>query len=104
MPIVNGIASTERIRNLEKTYTDDRSSVVKSYGRTPIFAVSATLKPHDLPKFLRSGFDGWILKPVHFGRLNDILLGAFSAEARKDCLYNPENFAIGGWFQTAVNP
>ena len=102
MPLVDGYVATEMIREFEQTNPQLLSKTVRLYGRTPIFAVSASLKPGHLPKVLSTGFDGWVIKPVNFKRLNMYLLGAFSAEARKAAAYDPNHFLAGGWFDLSL--
>jgi CheY-like chemotaxis protein len=103
MPIVSGITSTLMIRLHEANSPHLLSSVAQHYGRTPIFAVSAALMPSDTQRLIDNGFDGWVPKPVDFARLNKILLGAYSVEARRDTLYDKEYFVAGGWFKDELN-
>ncbi|KAF1998806.1 hypothetical protein P154DRAFT_621496 [Amniculicola lignicola CBS 123094] len=97
MPLVDGYVATEMIREFERENPQLLSKSAQLHGRTPIFAVSASLKPSHLPKILASGFDGWIIKPVNFKTLGVYLLGAFSVEARKTAAYDPNHFLAGGW-------
>jgi CheY-like chemotaxis protein len=103
MPLVDGNASTRMIRDREGQTTTMLSPVAKKLGRTPIFAVSASLRPEDLGRFKESGFDGWLLKPIEFRRLNLLLAGAFSAEARQEGLYECAKFKLGGWFASSLD-
>jgi CheY-like chemotaxis protein len=103
MPIVSGITSTLMIRLLEANSHHLLSSVAQQYGRTPIFAVSAALMPNDTKSLIDNGFDGWTPKPIDFARLKMILLGAHSAKARRDTLYDKEHFVAGGWFRDELN-
>jgi hypothetical protein len=98
MPFVNGSQATQMIRALEEKRMAAANNN-NEYGRIPIFAVSATLR-RDRQSFKAAlGFDGWLLKPVHFGRLGLLLSGAFNPDARKEGLYNEEEFDLGGWFE-----
>lgn len=99
MPIVDGLTSTEMIRKLEKD-ADHKglSQLAKSNGRVPIFAVSASLVEDEKQKYVDAGFDGWILKPVDFKRLNTLLTGILDDEVRVSCLYEPGEWERGGWF------
>jgi CheY-like chemotaxis protein len=103
MPLVDGYSSTQMIRQEEQKPATKLSSVAKDLGRTPIFAVSASLKPEDLGKFVEIGFDGWLLKPVDFRRLNLLLSGAFSAYSRKEGSYDRSRFKMGGWFAASLD-
>jgi CheY-like chemotaxis protein len=103
MPLVDGYASTRLIREEESKPSTMLSLVAEVRGRTPIFAVSASLKADDLGKFLEMGFDGWLLKPIDFRRLNLLLAGAFSADARKEGLYDRSRFNLGGWFAASLS-
>jgi CheY-like chemotaxis protein len=97
MPFVNGWQATQMIRSLEKTTSDIPRSTDK-YGRIPIFAISATLRKEQQQSFVKSGFDGWLLKPIDFKRLALILSGAFNVDSREKCLYEEVSFQQGGWF------
>lgn len=44
------------------------------------------------------GFDGWIMKPINFDRLNTLLAGIHSEQERTSALYQPGNWERGGWF------
>jgi CheY-like chemotaxis protein len=102
MPLVDGYVATEMIRKFEQANPQLLSTTARMYGRIPIFAVSASLRPSHLHKILRTGFDGWVIKPVNFKRLNMYLLGAFSAEARKAAAFDPKHFLAGGWFDVSL--
>ncbi|TQN69266.1 Cyanobacterial phytochrome B [Colletotrichum shisoi] len=79
MPIVDGLTTSHN-------------------GRTPIFAVSASLIERERDKYMDAGFDGWILKPIDFKRLNTLLLGIVEDDVRATCLYAPGKWEYGGWF------
>jgi CheY-like chemotaxis protein len=99
---VDGFASARLIRENEKDKATNLSFVAKELGRTPIFAVSASLKADDVDKFVDVGFDGWLLKPIDFRRLNLILTGAFSTDIRTEGLYDRSRFKLGGWFTASL--
>ena len=101
MPIVDGFSSTKMIRSFEKTKSGSSLSerAVKN-GRIPIFAVSASLVERDREKYIDSGFDGWILKPVDFKRVNLLLRGIVDEETRDNCIYQPDKWEQGGWFRS----
>ncbi|MBF0550808.1 MAG: response regulator, partial [Deltaproteobacteria bacterium] len=54
MPVMNGITATERIREKEKV----------SGGHIPIIAMTAFAMKDDQERFLASGMDGYIAKPM----------------------------------------
>ncbi|KIW69483.1 hypothetical protein PV04_05358 [Phialophora macrospora] len=97
MPFVNGWQATQMIRSLEKT-TSDIPHSTDGYGRIPIFAISASLRKEQRQSFVKTGFDGWLLKPINFKRLALILSGVFSEDSREKCLYEEASFQQGGWF------
>ena len=102
MPIVDGFTSTRMIRSFEKTRPNECLSLrAKTNGRIPIFAVSASLVERDRERYIETGFDGWILKPVDFRRVDLLLRGIVDDESRNQCLYTPGagNWEKGGWFQ-----
>ena len=51
--------------------------------------------------YIDAGFDGWILKPIDFQRLNLMLLGIVEDETRESCLYRPGHWEQGGWLTDA---
>lgn len=100
MPIVDGLTSTKMIRSFEKSHhTDKLSPRAQGNGRVPIFAVSASLVERDRPMYVNAGFDGWILKPIDFKRLNVLLTGIVDEKVRNKCLYKPGEWERGGWFE-----
>ena len=99
MPIVDGFSSTKMIRSFEKTQSSScLSPRAKMHGRIPIFAVSASLEERDRERYVQTGFDGWILKPVDFKRVDLLLKGVISDEVRDTCIYEPGKWEQGGWF------
>ena len=102
MPIVDGLTSTKMIRSFEKTHAGSKlSRRAANLGRTPIFAVSASLLESERTKYMDVGFDGWILKPVDIHRLTLLLSGIVDKKARESCLYRPGQWEQGGWFSKA---
>jgi CheY-like chemotaxis protein len=102
MPIVDGLTSTKMIRSFEKSHpTHVLSKRAARNGRVPIIAVSASLIEKERQVYIDAGFDGWILKPIAFDRLKQIMLGIVDAGARKDNLYKSGGWERGGWFQQA---
>ncbi|KAF6823305.1 sensor histidine kinase response [Colletotrichum musicola] len=105
MPIVDGLTSTKMIRAFEQS--DDHaghSPTAAHNGRIPVFAVSASLIEREKDKYIDAGFDGWILKPIDFKRLNTLLLGIVEDDVRATCLYAPGQWERGGWFNVRTHP
>lgn len=99
MPIMDGLASTRAIRSYEHNSSHDSlSRLARRNGQVPIFAVSASLVEEDRYLYEDAGFDGWIPKPIDFGRLRTILMGIMDDNARKACAYAPGSWELGGWF------
>ncbi len=87
------------IRSFEKSHADTNLSPhVKNNGRVPIFAVSASLLERELQTCINAGFDGWILKPIDFKRLNTLLLRLVEDDTRNACLYKAGEWERGGRF------
>lgn len=100
MPIVDGLTSTKMIRSYEKSHpTELLSSRAALNGRVPIIAVSASLLERERNKYVEAGFDGWILKPIAFNRLSEIMEGIVDQQVRKENLYKPGTWERGGWFE-----
>lgn len=99
MPIVDGLTSTKMIRSYEKLHNKQILSPRASLnGRVPIFAVSASLVERERQTYIDAGFDGWILKPVDFKRLNTLLFGIVDSATRSSCMYRRGEWEQGGWF------
>ncbi|KAK6520990.1 Light-sensor Protein kinase [Arthrobotrys conoides] len=99
MPIMDGYASTKTIRKSEtEGNSDTLPDTHKLNGRIPIVAVSASLLEKERQTYIDCGFDGWILKPVDFKRLNTLMDGIVNPETRSTCLYTPGQWERGGWF------
>ncbi|KAL4972787.1 hypothetical protein BDW66DRAFT_115550 [Aspergillus desertorum] len=91
MPILDGLESTKKIRQFESQSDTPNLHV-------PIFAVSASLLEKDAQMYMEIGFDGWIMKPINFDRLNTLLAGIHEERARNDAVYQPGQWERGGWF------
>lgn len=99
MPIVDGLTSTKLIRACEKSGDcPGLSPLGLLNGHIPIFAVSASLVEKDKSVYTDAGFDGWILKPIDYKRLNVLLDGIADDDVREKCLYQPGEWERGGWF------
>lgn len=99
MPIADGMAATKMIREFEANATPDvLSDKAKRNARVPIFAVSASLLESEKDKYIDTGFDGWVMKPINFAQLNVLLSGLVDFEARKGATYQPGDWENGGWF------
>ena len=100
MPIVGGLASTKMIRAFEHTKDHHGlSKVASNHGRIPVFAVSASLLEQQKDIYIAAGFDGWILKPIDFKRLETLLIGIIDDDIRNDSVYMPGAWERGGWFR-----
>ncbi|KAL8715789.1 MAG: hypothetical protein Q9220_000456 [cf. Caloplaca sp. 1 TL-2023] len=99
MPIVDGLTATKMIRSFAKSNPHRHVSPRAALnGRTPIFAVSASLVERERGTYIDAGFDGWILKPVDFQRLSTLLSGIVERDTRESCLYRAGEWERGGWF------
>lgn len=90
MPIVDGLGATKMIREHETEASGN--------DRIPVFAVSASLMEKDRQMYVGCGFDGWIMKPVDFQRVHELLRGVRLADLREQCLYQAGMWEQGGWF------
>lgn len=105
MPIVDGLTSTKMIRSFEHSvHYAGLSKVAYSHGHIPIIAVSASLVEREKSTYATAGFDGWILKPIDFKRLETLLLGISDDNVRNKCLYVPGEWERGGWFTHRESP
>ncbi|KAL2813393.1 hypothetical protein BJX63DRAFT_225111 [Aspergillus granulosus] len=94
MPILDGINSTRRIRQFEKQSASEGGTSL----HVPIFAVSASLLEKDAQMYMDTGFDGWIMKPVVFDRLNTLFAGIRQELVRNTAVYEAGQWEKGGWF------
>lgn len=101
MPICDGYTATRRIREIEQKagLTETERHPAMS-DEVPIFAVSASLHEHQKPQLLECGFSGFILKPVDFARLGELMRGALNADSRVRTQYQPGRWEKGGWLST----
>ncbi|KAK4549504.1 hypothetical protein LTR36_006501 [Oleoguttula mirabilis] len=99
MPIVDGLTATKMIRSFEKSHPTHMLSTRASLNRrVPIIAVSASLVEKERSMYIEGGFDGWILKPIAFNRLSEIMTGIVDPRVRWKNLYKPGRWENGGWF------
>lgn len=101
MPIVDGLNATKMIRQQEQEGHPRPVTIQRgtNQNRTPVFAVSASLVEKDHHVYFDAGFDGWIMKPIDFQRLHELLDGVLSADRRNKALYQPGMWEQGGWFE-----
>jgi CheY-like chemotaxis protein len=92
MPIVDGTTATKMIRDHEAQSFEN--------CRISIFAVSASLKESVRQDYIDAGFDGWIMKPINFQRVNQLLQGLEDKDKRELCLYKHSTWEEGGWFES----
>ncbi|KAJ5549985.1 CheY-like superfamily [Penicillium sp. DV-2018c] len=96
MPIVDGLAATKMIREYEQ---NELASETGSPPRIPIFAVSASLLEENRRVYMDSGFDGWVMKPIDFQRVDRLLGGVRLQWVRKEAVYQDGMWEEGGWFE-----
>ncbi|PQE27303.1 hypothetical protein CJF32_00000274 [Rutstroemia sp. NJR-2017a WRK4] len=94
MPLVDGAMATRMIRHFERDHPETR----KARRRIPILAVSASLVEENRFEYIECGFDGWILKPIDFSRLDFLLQGLKNPQLKHQALYVPGRWESGGWF------
>lgn len=104
MPIVDGLTSTKMIRDMERHRPMVLSPIASKHGRIPIIAVSASLVERAKDTYVEAGFDGWVLKPIDFKRLETLLSGAVDDVVRDKELYVPGEWERGGWFGRRKGP
>ncbi|KAI4721374.1 hypothetical protein E4T48_02262 [Aureobasidium sp. EXF-10727] len=100
MPIVDGLTAAKVIRSFEKSHPTHLLSTRAAYnGRIPIIAVSASLLEREIQQYIDAGFDGWILKPISFPRLQEIMTGIVDKQVRHKNIYAKGEWERGGWFE-----
>ncbi|PBP21157.1 Histidine kinase osmosensor [Diplocarpon rosae] len=103
MPSVDGALATRMIRFYEKESSFRAQQATGRDSQTPrprvpILAMSAQLFEDHRFEYIQTGFDGWIVKPLDFQRLDLILQGVKNAGAKRESLYVPGQWEKGGWF------
>ena len=100
MPICDGIEATRRIRTFENSQPAEALPASHYLnGRVPILAVSASLHEDQRPKISEAGLDGYLLKPISFARMAEMLSGCVDAQSRSQNLYQPGRWERGGWLR-----
>jgi CheY-like chemotaxis protein len=98
MPIMDGRTAAKEIRKLEAK--EDHQQSEKSLrvdDRIPIFAVSASLYESDRSS-LSADFDGWLLKPLDFGRVRELFKALQDPSKRNQEVYVQGQWERGGYF------
>ncbi|KAF8446496.1 hypothetical protein BGX38DRAFT_1094244 [Terfezia claveryi] len=105
MPIMDGSAATAIIRQIEVSrqkpcrLTQSRDDMPqRDKSRIPILAISASLLESKRQEYMDTGFDGWLLKPVDFKRLQVLIKGISDEKLREQERYMPGQWGEGGWF------
>lgn len=92
------------IREIEQSGEHhDLSLIASNHGRIPIFAVSASLLEREKGTYTNAGFDGWILKPIDFKRLEQLLYGIIDDQTRNTAVYVAGQWERGGWFRKRLD-
>lgn len=60
--------------------------------------MSASLVEKDRQIYIDAGFDGWVLKPISFSRVSELMDGIVDESVREDALYVAGQWEKGGWF------
>lgn len=99
MPIVDGMSATKMIRDFEQSSSENivADKATTPSNRVPIFAVSASLVEKDAQKYIDTGFDGYIMKPIDFKRVNSLFSSLQREQDRAALTYVPGNWENGGW-------
>lgn len=103
MPTVDGTLATRMIRFHEKEFNfrnqqSNGREVQAPRQRVPVLAMSTALVEENRFEYIQNGFDGWIMKPIDFQRLDLILQGVKNPELKRNSLYVPGQWEKGGWF------
>ena len=72
MPLMSGLDATKKIRAMEH-----------GQQRTPIVALTANILDGDQERFIRAGFDDFLLKPIQDSNLYDLVVRWVSVEAQR---------------------
>ncbi|KAL7266946.1 hypothetical protein RUND412_010487 [Rhizina undulata] len=101
MRIMDGETSTSVIRQQEKLNAAEGIPEKHVFnGRIPIFAVgtASCLFEERGEKYMRMGFDGWLMKPIIFTLLGTLMASIVDPNVRRQVTYVPGKWGEGGWF------
>ncbi|POS83390.1 hypothetical protein EPUL_002640, partial [Erysiphe pulchra] len=98
MPLVDGVLATRMIRIAEKEarHRNESTALQPLKQRVPIVAISNKLDEESRFDYIQCGFDGWILKPIDFHRLDLMLQGLSNPKLRHEALFVPGQLKKGG--------
>lgn len=95
---MDGKTAAKEIRKLEAKPDHQQSTKsLRVDNRIPIFAVSASLYESDRGG-LSEDFDGWLLKPLDFGRVRDLFQALQDPVKRNKEVYVQGQWERGGYF------
>lgn len=78
------------VRSMEcMSEQNGQSDLTERNGLVPIIAVSAPLVEAEWHTYADAGFDAWILKPFHLGRLSVLMSGIYNDKERNTRVYKP---------------
>ncbi|GAA5911258.1 hypothetical protein JCM6882_004078 [Rhodosporidiobolus microsporus] len=104
MPTQDGRTATRNIRRIEQespTSPDEQRPSTTLNRGIPVLAVTASLPERDRHTIIEAGLNGWLLKPIDFKRLKQLMRGAVDVDARADEIYQPGQWERGGWLTAA---
>ncbi|GAA6057033.1 hypothetical protein JCM3770_005219 [Rhodotorula araucariae] len=103
MPIMNGVEASRNIRRIEREApvdSDKQRETSRLNRGIPILAVSASLPERERPTIVDAELDGWLLKPIDFKRLRQLMRGSFDNNARNAEIYRAGQWERGGWLHS----
>lgn len=96
---MDGRLAAQTIRELEaKLGPQDDIDPLRVDDRIPIFAVSASLYESDRSSLMQH-FDGWLLKPLDFGRVRDLFKALEDPVKRRQEMYVQGQWERGGYLR-----
>lgn len=96
---MDGRLAARTIRELEaKIGSQDDIDPLRVDDRIPIFAVSASLYESDRSSLMQH-FDGWLLKPLDFGRVRELFKALEDSQKRRGEVYVQGQWERGGYFR-----
>jgi len=101
MPLIDGPTSTAMIRKYEREESPQLSPYAEMHGHIPIFALSASLIEAKRQEYIDCGFNAWILKPISFHRLDELMEGVHDQSYRNKFVYLQGFWENGGWLEAA---
>ncbi|KAL4885267.1 hypothetical protein BJY04DRAFT_145318 [Aspergillus karnatakaensis] len=101
---ITGMKAARRIRNAEEDALEHAPRRSR-YGeapiayQVPILAILSTTDEPKMPSLIEDGFDGWLIQPFDYARVEQILQSVQNKPLRRREVIRIGQWYKGGWFE-----